>query len=70
MGVFSLIFIPLTSSTFLGYEVLSAVAMKSQVFWNIKQTSSVKLERSFEEHIVSIFRVEYKSSKKSAGNKK
>jgi hypothetical protein len=40
------------------FEVLTVVAMKSCVLWNITPCSPVKVNRRFGGHIASIFRVE------------
>jgi hypothetical protein len=40
------------------FEVLTAMAMKSSIFWDIMLRSLVKVNRRFEEIIASIFRVE------------
>jgi hypothetical protein len=42
---------------FAGFEVPTATAMKSSVFWDITPCSLVKADFT-EEHIVSIFRIE------------
>jgi hypothetical protein len=34
-------------STYLGFEVITAVVMKSPVFWNIRPCSSLKVNRRF-----------------------
>jgi hypothetical protein len=44
---------------FVGFEVLTAVVMKSTVFWNIMPYSPLNVNEVSEEHITSIFRVEY-----------
>jgi hypothetical protein len=43
-----------------GFEALSAVVMKSSLFWDITPCSPLKVNRRFvsEEHVASIFRVE------------
>jgi hypothetical protein len=41
-----------------GFEVLSAVAVKSSSFWDITLWSLVKAAGNLEEHIAYIFRVE------------
>jgi hypothetical protein len=41
-----------------GFEVLSAVVMKSAIFWDITPCSPLKVRDVPEEHIASIFRVE------------
>jgi hypothetical protein len=41
-----------------GFEVVTAVVMKSTVFWDIMACSPLKVNRRFGGHIASIFRVE------------
>jgi hypothetical protein len=41
-----------------GFEVLTAVVMKSPIFWDITPCSPLKVNRSSKEHVASIFRVE------------
>jgi hypothetical protein len=41
-----------------GFEVLTAVVMKSSVFWDITPCSPSKANQCSEEHVASIFRVE------------
>jgi hypothetical protein len=42
----------------LGCEVLTAVVMKSNIFWDLTPYSPLKVNRSFGEHIAYIFRAE------------
>jgi hypothetical protein len=44
---------------YVGFEFLTAVAMKSTIFCDITPCSPLKANRRSEEHIASIFRVEY-----------
>jgi hypothetical protein len=41
-----------------GFEVLTAVIMKSTTFWDIVLCSLQKVNRSFGEHLTSMIRVE------------
>jgi hypothetical protein len=41
-----------------GFEVLTAVVMRSSVFWDITPCSPLKATDVSEEHVASIFRVE------------
>jgi hypothetical protein len=41
-----------------GFEVLTAVVMKSSTFWDITQCSPLKFTVVSEEHVASLFRVE------------
>jgi hypothetical protein len=45
-----------------GFEVFTAVVMKSIIFWDITPCSPLSVNRRLEEHIASIFRVEEISS--------
>jgi hypothetical protein len=47
-----------TSYTYVGFEVLTAVVMKSTIFWDTTPYSSWKLADVSEEYIASIFKVE------------
>jgi hypothetical protein len=38
-----------------GIEVLTAVVTKSPIFWDITPCSTLKVNRSFVEHVTSIF---------------
>jgi hypothetical protein len=40
-----------------GFEVLTAVVMKSSIFWDVSPCSPLKVNRRFGEHVASIFRV-------------
>jgi hypothetical protein len=43
---------------YIGFEVLTAVNIKSSIFWHIMLSSPVKVNRLLEKHISSISRVE------------
>jgi hypothetical protein len=43
---------------FLGSEILTAVTMKSSIFWEIILCSQVKAKLVSDEHVASIVRVE------------
>jgi hypothetical protein len=49
---------------FVGFEVLTAVLMKTSVFWSITPCIPSKVIDVSEEYVTSIFRVEDKPSKK------
>jgi hypothetical protein len=44
-------------SNYGGFEVLIVVIMKSIIFWDITECSSLKINRRFDEYIASNFRV-------------
>jgi hypothetical protein len=46
------------------FEVLTALVMKSSIFWDITPCSPLKVSDHSEEHIASIFRIEDKRRKK------
>jgi hypothetical protein len=50
----------------LGFEVLTAVVMKSSIFWDIMWCCQLKVNRVSEEHVASIFRVEEKTEQESS----
>jgi hypothetical protein len=41
----------------IGFEILTAVVMKSAIFWDITPCSPLKVNNVSEEHVISIFRV-------------
>jgi hypothetical protein len=45
-----------------GFDVFTAVVMKSIIFWDITPCTPLSVNRRFGEHIASIFRVEEISS--------
>jgi hypothetical protein len=45
-------------SSFVGFEVLTAVSMESTVFWDVTPCSAVEVHHVSEQYTSSIFRVE------------
>jgi hypothetical protein len=44
--------------TNVGFEVLTAVVMKSSIFWDIMPRSPLKVNDASEEHVASIVKIE------------
>jgi hypothetical protein len=49
-----------------GFEVLTAVVMKSSIFWDITQCNPFKVNRSFRKNISPIFGVEEKANQETS----
>jgi hypothetical protein len=56
--------------TYVGFEVLPAVVIRSSIFWDITPCSPLKVNDVSEEHVASILGLKGKPSKKPAQSRK